>query len=137
MRQTTRNKWYGRIAADQTLQVVSVHLSEAIKLADEPTPFTQKLDQVLKELQDARDQIVNHNMGRKRLINRIEIERQRIIELIADIKHIPIFQDEKAAATVERYKKNDLAASTPKKHKAIRKKTKKAPAKRKTERCHK
>ena len=113
MRHTTRDKWYGRINASQALQLASAHLSEAIQMSDKPTPFTQKLDQVLNELKTARDHIVNHNMGHKRLIKRIDTERQRIAELLEDIKHIPLFPEEKATARIKRDKRNDMAAGKP------------------------
>lgn len=119
MRRTTRNKWYGRINASQSLQLASAHLSEAIQMADKPTPFTQKLDQALIELKAARDHIVNHNIGRKRLIARIDTERQRIAELLEDIKHIPLFPEERATARVERDKRNDLAAHTVRKDRIV------------------
>jgi hypothetical protein len=80
---------------------------------DKPTPFTQKLDQALIELKSARDHIVNHNMGHKRLIKRIDTERQRISELLEEIKTIPLFPEERATARIKRYKRNDMAAGKP------------------------
>jgi hypothetical protein len=110
VRRTTRDKWYGRILASQALQAAGINLAEAIKLADSPTPFTQKLDLVILQLRAAREHIAGRNMGHKRLLKRLETEQTHIIALLEDIKHIPLFPEEKAIAKVAQAKNNDLAA---------------------------
>jgi len=126
VRRTTRDKWYGRILASQALQAAGINLAEAIKLADSPTPFTQKLDLVILQLRAAREHIAGRNMGHKRLLKRLETEQAHIMALLEDIKHIPLFPEEKAIAKVEQAKKNDIVA------KPVAKLTKKLPVSKKT-----
>jgi hypothetical protein len=100
VRNTTKRKYFGKINAISYLRSAANKLEEAKTLSTQPvdSPFTKKLEEVIKELQFVLEAIKIYNMGLKRLTKRVEKEKCNIQALLDEVKSFLVFPEEKLLA---------------------------------------
>ena len=114
MRKATRRKYYGRINVIQLLKVATGALAEAISEAEKPvaaSPLLLKLQAVQQSIVKAIDEEKYYLLGRKRFQKHLTKELRNIEELIAEVKGIPVFTEEKALAKKKRAVKKNGAGT--------------------------
>lgn len=108
MRNSTRQRYYGRSTIASSLRMASQDLEAALKEFKKPppeTPSTQLLKKVVKELQECIRLYDHYKMPGKRLKQKIEREVKNLHKLTAEMQQVPVFQDEKDLAKAERTRK--------------------------------
>jgi len=101
VRQTTRRKYYGRINVAQAISSALKDLDNAIEESKKPpaeSPLATALRRAGKSLMEAAEACDTYGMGRKRLTSALEREKAHIAAMLDQVKAIPVFQEEKAAA---------------------------------------
>lgn len=101
MRKPTRRKFYARSAIASELRIAATELQKAIELAGKPpeeSPLSLNLSEVVKVLNRAIENERIYQLGRKRIQAALVREKKAIEQLLAEVKGVPITQDEKLLA---------------------------------------
>lgn len=107
MKNTTRRRIFGRTDIAQTLQLAVRDLTGAIEELKKPAevPANGLINGAIKALQECVKYHDAFNVPGKRLKVKLEREIKHLQDLIKEIQNIPISQEEKLTARVERKKR--------------------------------
>jgi len=101
LRKPTRRRYYARITLVGQFTSALGELQKSIELASQPpaeSPLTISLGNVVKTLTRAIEYEKMYQLGRKRIQAALVREKKAIEQLLADVKGVPITQDEKLLA---------------------------------------
>ena len=112
MRQSTRNKYHGRIQVASGIRTLATEVGAVLEDLKKPAqlPVAERLRKISEDFKSLAVICEHYRFGGKRLPAKLRKEQAVIYALLNEAMNTPVFQEEKIIAKVNRKKAREVAS---------------------------